>query len=34
MGTDENIHYGYNDPTQGETGEDSGKYYVFVDLGR
>lgn len=34
MGTDENIHYGYNDPAQGETGEDSGKYYVFVDLGR
>ena len=31
MGTDEDIHYGYNDPLQGETGEDSGKYYVFVD---
>ncbi len=31
MGTDEDIHYGYNDPTQGETGEDGGKYYVFVD---
>ena len=33
MGTDENIHYGYNDPEQGETGEDSGKYYLFVDIG-
>lgn len=33
MGTDENIHWGYNDPEQGETGEDSGKYYLFVDLG-
>lgn len=31
MGTDEDIHYGYNDSEQGETGEDSGKYYVFVD---
>ena len=32
MGTDEDIHFGYNDPEQGETGEDSGKYYLFVDL--
>lgn len=31
MGTDEDIHYGYNNPEQGETGEDGGKYYVFVD---
>ena len=30
MGTDENIHWGYNDPKQGDTGEDSGKYYLFV----
>lgn len=30
MGTDENIHCGYNDPEQGETGEDGGKYYLFV----
>ena len=33
MGTDEDIHYGYNDPLQGEYGEDSGKYYLFVDYG-
>ena len=33
MGTDEDIHYGYNDPLQGEDGEDSGKYYLFVDYG-
>ena len=33
MGTDEDIHYGYNDPLQGEDGEDSGKYYLFVDFG-
>ena len=32
-GTDDDIHWGYNDPEQGETGEDSGKYYLFVDLG-
>lgn len=33
MGIDEDIHYGYNDPLQGEDGEDSGKYYLFVDFG-
>ena len=33
MGTDDDIHWGYNDPEQGETGEDSGKYYLFVDTG-
>ena len=33
MGTDEDIHCGYNDPLQGEDGEDSGKYYLFVDFG-
>lgn len=30
MGTDEGIHFGYNDPEQGETGNDGGKYYLFV----